>query len=449
MSRVYEDRGRVGRGDRVPFGGGVTDYASVLALLYLAAWWLLMPSLEAVKSTDKYDSFFVGPWAWTPLIPAVLLGVVLGFIPRLRDGFFPPKLRFAVPLVVVGLAALMIFQAPRIYAYAQAIRNEVEIANLQLKRLNKLKLKDAIDRAKTEGKTELAAALESAQKKKDEEVKRLKDEQAAAQKKAADALEKAEQKGEDAVGKLHAEQQARIDAERRADQIARDKPITVIEPPITPGTTAPPPGAKKGPPAPPPSGDDAAPNVVAAAIALGLMNVNPILAAALAQVLGISFGTEHKLMQEVGTAVQNSFPGGKFDPAKAEAEIQRLASLADKSDRVRVLKAYKMLLERMKKEVGDKDKAGVQDAITKTEKSLEEATREAAVEDTAIRDEVEKLWGTVVKEKKANELEEVLRRVREVMKIPPHRLRAIVADVARKKGVTADEINKFDKPASQ
>jgi hypothetical protein len=448
LSNVYEDRGRVARGDRVPFGGGSTDYASVLALLYLTAWWLLMPSLETVKTTDKYDSFFVGPWAWTPLVAAVLLGVVVGFIPRLRDGFFLPKLRFAMPLLVGGLAAVMIFQAPRIYAYARAIRNEVEIANLQLKRLSELKLEEAIARAKAQGKTELEAALRKLEEQKQAEQKRLEAEQAAAQKKAADALEKAEQKGEDVAAKLRAEQQARLDAERKADQIARDKPVIVIEPPFGPATPETPitPGTKSGPSGP---GDDPIPDALAKAFALGLFKVNPILAAALAQILGVTFGTEHKLIQEVSTTVQNSFPGGKFDPAKAESEIQRLAGLADKSDRARVLTAYKMVLERIRKEVGDKEKAEIQDAITKLEKRLEEASREVADETKAVRDEVEREWAAFVQKNTANELEEVLRRVREVTKtkVPPHRVRAIVVEVAREKGVEASQIEKFEKLA--
>lgn len=446
-------------------GAGITDWVSLPVLAYLVVWWFSLPSLEAMKTTDAANGFFTTHGAILPALGLALAGAVAwAIVPAASRPSLPRKVNIVPPVLALAAAVAMFVVVPRVFTHARIIRLEVEAAELRVSRTKKMgevEMQLALLQAKQSGDKKLEESVEAAKKDVEAEKSRADKAIEEARKEAADRIAAAEKKGGDAVRDAEVQAQARRDVEKERDRLEKEAKERSQEPADTDkdrskdaakdkdapkdkdeaGGSVKDKGAGKGG-----GGPDEAANplgdLLKAGIVAALSAWNPIAGAIAAQLLGVTLGNETKLVQEVGDAVRSSLPGGKFDPVKAAQEMRRLARTLGPEERKKA--------EDFLKQARDKAKAAkgreAAEAAEAFEKMLEELSKAPPAEKLpALNEFVQEKWKEQVKDKATElNLANIYRLTQERYRDAP-KARAAVLDVAKRKGVPKDVLDKAEK----
>ena len=445
-------------------GEGIVDCVCIPLAIYLLVWVFCLPSLDSVKTLPFYQSFFTTYAALLPVLGMVLLGLLAWLlVPALRKGVVPEPLRWGRVLilasVVGGILALGLL-APPVFRYAKHIRMELETEQRKSERLrdqqvliNEVREKTSLEVTQIRHKLE---ELEEARKKaadpaeKDALVKKIQEDQKKLKdlEIAMEQIEKAEKKlsefkkdHERILGEIQAKaakdladkgEIARREAERRADEENRaeklEKALTEAENKAKQQGT-----------------EDQKPDPVAEAFKLGaligLAYVNPPLAIIVAHAYAIMSGTEYKSKQELGEAIEQSFPGGAIDVLKAKEALDKLAVAVTPADKKKAFEAILSVLEKMKQEnpgsTKDYDKviANAKDHLGATGSDPDKLLRELKED-----------WDTIVPDKdKATELNLIELYKRHKNDCPSSLVRKTVLDLAEDRGISETVRKKAEK----
>lgn len=451
MSRsTFDDDGPVvpEKDDRL---AAAIDVGALLTLPWLVLWLAKLPAVEdVIKGGELYRSFWASIW---PLAVAVGVALAGGMVAAaaLRHGLFQANLiwlRWIMAGGVVVLAAFLGYYAPAVIWNADALKKYIDDELSKVQKIDKEAKEKAVRAAQQLGneKARDAAlkAIEDADKrnkereeqsaKKIEEFRKLLAEREKgnqdAKKKAEEALaaaateKEAREKAEARTKQIEEETKRQLQASNKAGSNEKDKDDEKTN------------KDDKGKDVPKSndSKDDPVADFVKMAVLAAIAYYNPALAAVLSQVFGITLGTDVETIKTVGDAVLETFPGGKFDPNKVDAALQKLKGIGEKSEKA--IRAYQDTLQGMKNVVDATTKPQIEEALEQVKKALETAPAELM---KLIRKAVEDDWDKVVKDdSKPEDLVKLYKQIKETKFLGSGpQVRKAILELAEQKNVPA------------
>lgn len=333
------DHGRVKRED--PKTAAVAlDFATVVAAGYFPLWWWRLPSLhEVAGSVDRASELSqLDFWTslWLPLVTMLAIMGIAAALPylftviryRLRDGLLPIVFRWCVIVAVAGGVAFVVGQRSGLLA-AAAIRDAQTrsaelIASLQQLERDQLNKQDTIlKRQLAESEFALADATPEEKEILQQRIVEINAETERVNRKR-EQLEKWERKRKAENEKQQAELvttlQSAKNAREKAASLQKEAEAALAENERAARILA----AALRELEESDGGDSDLEKAAKIAGALSLAELNPFVAAAVAKVFGLSFGTKTEEVDEGLEATRDAFQGGTFDSSKARAAVTRL-----------------------------------------------------------------------------------------------------------------------------